>query len=123
MVDGERLAFRQEATAFGFVVRHRGARITTAVLTPRQYELKQYMVEKRPPDTSGMLLCPMPGLVVALHVAEGDEVSEGQALCTVEAMKMENILRAERSGRIVRINAKIGDSLAVDESIMEFGAF
>jgi propionyl-CoA carboxylase alpha chain len=67
-----------------------------------------------------MLLCPMPGLVVKLDVEVGQEVQEGQALCTIEAMKMENILRAERKGVVSAINAAPGDSLAVDEVIMEF---
>ena len=62
----------------------------------------------------------MPGLVVKINVAEGDEVQEGQALATVEAMKMENILRAERTGKITKINAAPGSSLAVDDVIMEF---
>ena len=78
------------------------------------------MPEKLPPDTSKLLLCPMPGLVVKIDVAEGDEVHEGQALCTIEAMKMENILRAERKGIVTKINASAGDSLAVDDVIIEF---
>jgi propionyl-CoA carboxylase alpha chain len=67
-----------------------------------------------------MLLCPMPGLVVSVAVAEGEEVQEGQILCTVEAMKMENVLRAERRGVVAKINAEAGASLAVDDVIMEF---
>jgi propionyl-CoA carboxylase alpha chain len=90
------------------------------VRTPRQAELAARMPEKQPPDTSKMLLCPMPGLLVKMNVAVGDDVQEGQALCTVEAMKMENILRAERSGIVTVVNAGLGDSLAVDEIIMEF---
>ena len=78
------------------------------------------MPAKVAPDTSRLLLCPMPGLMVKLNVGVGDEVHEGQALCTVEAMKMENILRAERKGIVARINAGPGDSLAVDDVIMEF---
>jgi propionyl-CoA carboxylase alpha chain len=78
------------------------------------------MPEKLPPDTSKMLLCPMPGLIVKVDVEVGDEVQDGQALCTVEAMKMENILRAERKGVVAKINAGPGDSLAVDDVIMEF---
>ena len=62
----------------------------------------------------------MPGLIVKIDVAEGDEVQQGQALCTVEAMKMENILRAERTGRVGTIKASAGDSLAVDDIILEF---
>jgi len=78
------------------------------------------MPEKLAADTSKLLLCPMPGLIVKVNVAEGDEVQEGQALCTVEAMKMENILRAERGGVVAKVNAGPGDSLAVDDVIMEF---
>ncbi len=90
------------------------------VRTPRQAELAALMPEKLPPDTSKLLLCPMPGLVVKVDVEVGQEVQEGQALCTIEAMKMENILRAERKGVVSKINAGAGDSLAVDEVIMEF---
>jgi propionyl-CoA carboxylase alpha chain len=78
------------------------------------------MPEKLPPDTSKLLLCPMPGLIVKVNVQQGDHVQEGQSLCTVEAMKMENILRAERAGVVTKINAEAGDSLAVDDVIMEF---
>ena len=78
------------------------------------------MPEKIAPDTSKMLLCPMPGLIVKLAVEVGEEVQEGQSLCTIEAMKMENILRAEKKGVVTKINASAGDSLAVDEVIMEF---
>ena len=78
------------------------------------------MPEKLPPDTSKFLLCPMPGLVVKVNVAVGDEVQEGQALATVEAMKMENILRAERKGVVKSVSAEAGQSLKVDDVIMEF---
>ncbi|WP_319826247.1 acetyl/propionyl/methylcrotonyl-CoA carboxylase subunit alpha [Thalassovita sp.] len=104
----------------GFRIRSRGADLKVHVRTPRQAELAKLMPEKLPPDTSKMLLCPMPGLVVKVNVEEGQEVQEGQALCTIEAMKMENILRAERKGVVSKINAAAGDSLAVDEVIMEF---
>ena len=77
------------------------------------------MIEKEPPDLSKMLLCPMPGLLVKLHVGEGEAVQPGQPLATVEAMKMENILRAEKEGTIAKINAGEGASLAVDEVILE----
>ena len=78
------------------------------------------MPEKAAADTSKLLLCPMPGLVKAIHVAEGAEVKAGDALAVVEAMKMENILRAERDGTVKKVNAKAGDSLAVDAVILEF---
>ena len=77
------------------------------------------MIEKVPPDLSRFLLCPMPGLLVKLHVAEGDKVQPGQPLAIVEAMKMENILRAEKTGKVAKVNAKAGDSLAVDAIILE----
>ena len=105
----------------GFRMRTRGADLKVLVRTPRQAELSKHMQEKLPPDTSKMLLCPMPGLLVKIDVEIGQEVQEGQPLCTVEAMKMENILRAERKGVIAKINSSVGDSLAVDDIILEFG--
>jgi propionyl-CoA carboxylase alpha chain len=78
------------------------------------------MIEKVPPDLSKFLLCPMPGLLTALNVGEGDKVEAGQPLAVVEAMKMENILRAEKAGTVGRVAAKPGDSLAVDAVILEF---
>ena len=101
-------------------IRTRGADLRVHVRTPRAHDLAALMPVKLPPDTSRYLLCPMPGLVVKINVAEGDEVQEGQALCTVEAMKMENILRAERRATVARINAAPGASLKVDDIIMEF---
>ncbi len=119
-VEGAPLVLKVGKVSGGFRVRTRGAELKVHVRNPRQAELARKMPEKVPPDTSKMLLCPMPGLVVKLDVAVGDEVQEGQALCTIEAMKMENILRAERKGIVARINADAGDSLAVDDVIMEF---
>ena len=109
-----------ERKAQGFRLRYRGADYRVFCRTPREAELARLMPEKKAADTSKMLLCPMPGLVVSINVAEGDEVQEGQPLATVEAMKMENILRAERKTKVTKINAKPGDSLAVDDVIMEF---
>jgi len=94
--------------------------VKTKILSPRVAELNNFMIEKTPPDTSKQLLCPMPGLVVSIMVNVGDEVQEGQALATVEAMKMENILRAERKTKVVAIHASAGESLAVDQIIMDF---
>ncbi len=119
-VDGSPLVLKIGKISGGFRVRYRGADIKVHVRTPRQAELADLMPEKLPPDTSKYLLCPMPGLIVKVDVAEGDQVQEGQALCTVEAMKMENILRAEKKGVVKAIKAGAGDSLAVDEVIMEF---
>ncbi|QFT57257.1 Acetyl-/propionyl-coenzyme A carboxylase alpha chain [Sulfitobacter sp. THAF37] len=104
----------------GFRIRTRGADLRVHVRSPRQAELARLMPVKEAADTSKLLLCPMPGLVVKMSVEQGEEVQEGQALCTIEAMKMENILRAERKGVVSKINAGEGDSLAVDDVIMEF---
>jgi len=119
-VDGAPLVLKVGKAPGGFRLRTRGADLRVAVRTPRVAELARLMPEKAPPDTSRLLLCPMPGLIVKIDVAEGDEVQEGQALCTVEAMKMENILRAERKGVVAKINAAAGDSMGVDDVIMEF---
>ncbi len=120
MVDGTPLVLKIGKISGGFRVRYRGADVKVRVRTHRQAELAALMPEKIAPDTSKYLLCPMPGLIVKVDVAEGDEVQEGQALCTVEAMKMENILRAEKKGVVKKINADAGASLAVDDVIMEF---
>jgi propionyl-CoA carboxylase alpha chain len=120
MIDGTPMVLKVDKIVAGFRIRFRGADVKVHVRTPRQAELAELMPEKLPPDTSKLLLCPMPGLIVKIDVAEGEEVQEGQALCTIEAMKMENILRAEKKGIVAKINAGPGDSLAVDEVIMEF---
>jgi len=119
-VDGIDIALKVEKCTSGFRIRFRGADMGVTVRSPRQAELAKLMIEKTPPDTSKLLLCPMPGLIVKVEVSVGDEVQEGQSLCTVEAMKMENILRAERKSIVSRVYAAAGDSLAVDAIIMEF---
>ena len=96
------------------------ARRTRALVLPATVApLAAHMIEKVPPDLSKFLICPMPGLLVTLHVAEGDSVEPGQPLATVEAMKMENILRAEKAGTVATLRASEGDSLAVDQVILE----
>ena len=119
-VGDARLVLKVGKVPGGFRIRTRGADLKVSVRSPRQAQLATHMIEKTPPDTSKMLLCPMPGLIVKVDVEVGDEVQEGQALCSVEAMKMENILRAEKKGVVAKVNAAAGDSLAVDEVIMEF---
>ena len=119
-VDGVDMAVKVDRITGGYRFRYRGADLAVSVLTPRQAELAALMPKKEPPDTSKMLLCPMPGLVVSIAVSEGDEVQDGQALATVEAMKMENVLRAEKKAVVTKILAEPGQSLAVDEIIMEF---
>ena len=120
MVGEAPLILKVSKATGGFRIRTRGADLRVHVRTPRQAELAALMLVKTPPDTSKFLLCPMPGLLVKMNVAVGDEVQDGQALCTVEAMKMENILRAERKAVVKKINAAPGASLTVDAVIIEF---
>jgi propionyl-CoA carboxylase alpha chain len=120
MVDGHPLVMKVAKIPMGFRLRLRGADLKVLVRTPRAAELALHMLEKAPPDTSKYLLCPMPGLLVKLAVEEGDEVQEGQTLATVEAMKMENILKATRSGVVKKITVAAGSSLKVDDIILEF---
>ncbi|WP_338446047.1 acetyl/propionyl/methylcrotonyl-CoA carboxylase subunit alpha [Pelagerythrobacter marensis] len=116
---GTALTLQLKPTRTGYAITTRGATHSLRILQSRIAHLAEHMIEKEPPDLSKMLICPMPGLLVKLHVSEGEEVQPGQPLATVEAMKMENILRAEKAGTIGKINAAQGDSLAVDEVILE----
>ncbi|HVR91658.1 MAG TPA: acetyl/propionyl/methylcrotonyl-CoA carboxylase subunit alpha [Novosphingobium sp.] len=117
--DSEVLAVKIEPTRNGLKMTTRGAIHDVQVLPARIAPLTQHMIEKVPPDLSRFLICPMPGLLVTLNVKEGDKVEAGQPLAVVEAMKMENILRAEKSATVKTVNAKAGDSLAVDAVILE----
>ncbi len=119
-VNGQHVTIQADPEAGGFRLYHSGVEALVTVRSPRAAELASLMLHKAPPDTSKYLLCPMPGLVVSLDVAVGDAVKAGQTLAVVEAMKMENILRAERDGVIAALNAAPGDSLAVDDVILEF---
>jgi len=106
--------------ANGYDLAYRGIHVPARVYTEREAELASLMPVKVAADMSKYLLCPMPGLIKAINVEEGAEVKAGDPLAVVEAMKMENILRAERDGSVKKINAKVGDSLAVDAVILEF---
>ena len=119
-IDGRDLIFQIDRDGTGFRLTHGGGATTVRVLAPRAAALLAHMPVKQAPDLSRFLLSPMPGLLVGLAVAEGQEIKTGEALATVEAMKMENVLRAERDGTVAKIRARIGDSLAVDEIILEF---
>ena len=118
-IEDEVLGVKLARTRTGFKMTTRGRIYNVRVLPKRIAPLAEHMIEKIPPDLSRFLICPMPGLLVALHVAEGDKVEAGQPLAVVEAMKMENILRAEKSATVKAVNAKVGDSLAVDAIILE----
>ena len=119
-VDGETIGVKINLVGAAIRLRWRGMDVTARVRSPRIAELAKLMPEKMPPDTSKMLLCPMPGVITSIAVKEGDQVEAGQALATVEAMKMENILKAEKRSVVKKVAVKAGDSLAVDELIMEF---
>jgi propionyl-CoA carboxylase alpha chain len=117
--EGETLHVRIAKTRTGFRLTTRGAAHAVRVLPSRAAPYAQHLIEKVPPDLSKFLIAPMPGLLVRLDVAEGDKVEAGQPLAVVEAMKMENILRAAKTGTVKTISAKTGDSLAVDAVILE----
>jgi propionyl-CoA carboxylase alpha chain len=115
----DELSVRIAKTRGGFRLTTRGASHVARVLPAHVAPLTAYMIAKIPPDLSKFLLCPMPGLLMRLDVGEGDKVEAGQPLAVVEAMKMENILRAEKAGVVKTVNAAPGDSLAVDAVILE----
>jgi propionyl-CoA carboxylase alpha chain len=119
-VGGEPVAVQVRPLLNGMVLSHAGASAEVRVYTRREAALAALMPERQEADTGKQLLCPMPGLVKAISVSAGQEVKAGEPLCIVEAMKMENVLRAERDGTIAKIHAKEGDSLAVDAVILEF---
>jgi propionyl-CoA carboxylase alpha chain len=120
VVRGKRVAVQVRPVLNGYDLFHKGIDARCFVYTEREAELVALMPEKVAADTAKLVLCPMPGLVKAVYVVPGQRVKQGEALCVVEAMKMENILRAEREGEVKTIKAKPGDSLAVDAVIMEF---
>jgi len=119
-IDGEPLSMRVSRTRLGWRLTTRGRSHDLRLLPPHVADLARHMIEKVPPDLSRFLLCPMPGLLTALHVKQGDRVEAGQPLAVVEAMKMENILRAEKAGTVAKVDAQPGESLAVDAVILEF---
>jgi propionyl-CoA carboxylase alpha chain len=102
------------------VLTTRGASHKVQVLDPHVAALSVHMIEKTPPDLSRLLLAPMPGLVTRLDVKKGDKVEPGQPVAVMEAMKMENILRAPKAARVKATPVKAGESVAVDQVIVEF---
>ena len=120
-LDGKAFTVTASAAAEGFVIRHRAAKAKVLVLSPRSADLHGKIPEKKPADTSRMIISPMPGLVVSMDVEVGQTVREGEVVCVIEAMKMQNIIRAEREGVVKVVSAKGGDSVAADEVLVEFG--
>ncbi len=119
-IDGAPVAVQVRPILNGFVLFHRGVAARTFVYTESESAAARLMPAKIAADASKRLVCPMPGLVVSIAVTPGQEVKAGETLAVVEAMKMENVLRAERGGVVKAIFAKKGDSLAVDATILEF---
>ncbi len=121
-VNGQPIVVQLERAKQGYHLSYRGSNALVVVRTAAGHRLAALMPEKVVADTSKFLLCPMPGLIKSIAVTEGQEVKVGDTLAVVEAMKMENILRAEKDCTVATISAKAGDSLAVDAVIMEFDA-
>ena len=119
-IDGRPVTAQAAPTGAGFTITHMGAKVEVQTLLPHVAALADLMPVKVPPDTSKLIMAPMPGLLLLLSVAPGDEVQEGQEIAVVEAMKMENILRAEKPGTVKSVHAATGDSLAADQVIVEF---
>ncbi|HLF59107.1 MAG TPA: acetyl/propionyl/methylcrotonyl-CoA carboxylase subunit alpha [Alphaproteobacteria bacterium] len=119
-LNGKSACLQVERLALGYRLAHGGVQADIKILTPFAARLDALMPVKEPPDLSKYLLSPMPGLLVSVAVEVGQEVRAGEELAVVEAMKMENMLRAERDGVVAAIHAKSGDSLAVDQKILEF---
>ena len=119
-INGQAVTFQQDKVRASVRLFRRGAQVDVMVCTPRAAELNRHMLEKVPPDLSKFLLSPMPGLLVKLVVKPGDEVKAGEELAVVEAMKMENSLRAENDVVIAKVMADQGESLVVDQPILEF---
>jgi propionyl-CoA carboxylase alpha subunit len=119
-INGKAACFQVERDGIWLNLYHSGNHTKAMVVTPRTAEMHSFMLEKEVPDLSKYLLSPMPGLLVKVSVQEGEEVKAGNELVVIEAMKMENVLRAEQDAVVSKINAEVGDSLTVDQVIMEF---
>ena len=119
-LDGRTFTVAVKPAAEGFTIRHRATTLSVLVLTPRSAELHEKLPPKKAADKSKMILSPMPGLVVTLDVELGQSVRSGEQVAIVEAMKMQNIIRAERDGVVKSVGAKAGDSVAADEVLIEF---
>jgi propionyl-CoA carboxylase alpha chain len=119
-IDGEQVAVQVRPVLNGFALTWRGVETRAYVYTEREAHYARLMPVKEAADSGKQVLCPMPGLVVSVAVQEGQEVKAGETVAVVEAMKMENVLRAEIDGTVKKVHAKPGDSLAVDAVILEF---
>jgi propionyl-CoA carboxylase alpha chain len=120
VLDGRAFTATVETADEGFFIRHRAARVRVLVLTPVSSAMHERLPEKVKADTSKLVVSPMPGLVVTMEATAGQTVREGEVVCIIEAMKMQNIIRAEREGVVKAVNAAAGDSVAADDVLVEF---
>ena len=119
-LNGEAFTVEVHPAAEGFTIRHRAAKARVLVLTPLSAELHERLPKREPADTSKIIVSPMPGLVVSLDVTLGQAVKTGETVAVIEAMKMQNIIKAERDGVVKLVGPKAGDSVAADEVLVEF---
>jgi len=119
-VDGRAVIVQVDRNGIGYILTYRGISVPVKVLPPRVAELLAAIPAKPEAGLSRSLLAPMPGLLISVMVKEVQEMKVGEELAVVEAMKMENVLRAERDAKVGKIRARAGDSLAVDQVILEF---
>jgi propionyl-CoA carboxylase alpha chain len=119
-IDAQPVSVQVRPVLNGFALSHRGVETRAYVYTGREAAAAARMPAKSAADSGKAVRCPMPGLVIAISVTVGQEVKSGEPLAVVEAMKMENVLRAERDGVVAKINVRPGDSLAADAVILEF---
>jgi propionyl-CoA carboxylase alpha chain len=119
-LDGQPFCAQVERVGLDYRIAHRGSTLNVRVMAPRAAELYELMPHKAPPDLSRFLLSPMPGLLVDVAVQPGQKVLAGEKLAVIEAMKMENILLATQDGVVAKVVAGKGESLAVDQVILEF---
>lgn len=120
VLDGRPFTVEVKKRPDGYVIRHRAARERVRVLSPEVAAFYARLPERKAPDTDKMIISPMPGLMVSVDVAPGQEVKAGQAVAVIEAMKMQNIIRAERDATVKAVSAKAGDSVAADDVLIEF---
>ena len=120
VLEGKSVALKIEKTKEGISVSHRGVSIDAIVCSPRAAELKIKLPERKEPDLTKLVISPMPGLMISVDVEVGQSVEEGQTVCVIEAMKMQNIIKAEANGSVKAVNVKAGESVAADEVMIEF---
>jgi len=120
VLDGRPFTVEVKPRPDGYTIRHRAARERVRVLSPEVAAFYARLPERKAPDTGKMIISPMPGLMVSVDVVPGQEVKTGQAVAVIEAMKMQNIIRAERDATVKAVSAKAGDSVAADDVLIEF---